>query len=113
MRSLFYRIWGSIFSGFIIFFMIACAGEPVKFDLPENHPANPEVRETEFIPPPNPFQGHMQMETGGSPPMTQKKQVPSHQHQMTHQMDQMGKDSLPTPNSDMEMDDHQHQEHEK
>ena len=108
MKSLFYRIAGTIFSGFTIFFLIACAGEPVKIDLPENHPANPEARETVFIPPPNPFKGHMQMDTGGSLPMTQKKHVPSHQHQMTHQMDQMSKDSLPTPKSDMEKDDHQH-----
>jgi hypothetical protein len=110
MKSLLYRIRRSLFSGFIILLVIACAGEPVNIDLPENHPANPEARETAFIPPPNPFQGHMQMETGGSPPMAQKKQVPSHQHQMNHQM---GNDPMPTPKSDMEMDDHQHQEHKK
>ena len=94
---------------FILFFVIACAGEPVKIDLPENHPANPKARETAFIPPPNPFQGHMQVETDGTP-RTQKKRVPSHQHQMTHQM---GKDSMPTPKPAMEMEDHQHQEHKK
>jgi hypothetical protein len=113
MQSFFHIGWGSIFCGFILFFMTACAGEPIKIELSENHPANPKARETEFIPPSNPFQGRMQMETGGSPSMTQNKEMPSHQHQMTDQMDQMGKDSMSTPESDQEMGDHQHREHKK
>ena len=113
MKSLTYIIWRSIFSGCIIFLVMACAGEPVKIDVPQNHPANPEAQETAFIPPPNPFQGHVQMETGGSSSMTQKNQTPSHRHQMTDQMDPMGTESMPAPKSDMEMDDHQHQEHKK
>jgi hypothetical protein len=88
------------------FFIIACASEPVKVDLPANHPANPQSQGTAFIPPPNPFQGHMQMETVGSTPTTQNKQIPAHQHQM-------GKESVPTTKSNMEMEDHDHKEHKK
>ena len=113
MKNLYNRAFGSIISGFIIFFVMACVGEPVKIDLPQNHPANPEAQETAFIPPPNPFQGHVQMENGGSPPGTQKKHLPSHQHQMTHEMDQMGKDSMSAPESGVEKDDYQHSEHKQ
>ena len=113
MKNLYNRAFGLIISGFIIFFVIACAGEPVKIDLPQNHPANPKAQETAFIPPPNPFQGQMQMETGGSPPSTQKMHIPSHQYQMTHEMDQKDKDSMSAPESTVENDDHQHSEHQK
>ena len=111
MKNLYHLTRGSIFSGFIILIMMACAGDPVKTALPQNHPANPEAHETAFIPPPNPFQSHMQMTehgSGGTPSMTQKKQVPSHQHQMTNEMDKMGKDSKPEPESGEEKQDHQH-----
>ena len=110
MKRLYHLTRALIASGFIVFFVVACAGEPVKIDLPQNHPANPQAQETAFIPPPNPFQGHMQMETGGSHPTTQKKPKPSHQHQMTHQM---SKDSMSAPKPDVKMDDHQHQEHKQ
>ena len=113
MKNWYNRAFGSIFKGFIVFFVLACAGEPVKIDFPQNHPANPGAKETAFIPPPNPFQGPMQMEIGGSPPSTQKKHVPSHQHQMTHEMDQMDKDSMSAPESTLEKDDHQHSEHKQ
>ena len=113
MKSLDYRILGSILSVLIIFLVTACAGKPVNIDLPENHPANPQARETAFIPPPNPFHGPKQMETGRSSPTPQTKKAHSHQHQTTDQMDQMGTGSMPAPKSDMEMDEHQHQEHKK
>jgi hypothetical protein len=38
------------------FFIIGCASEPVKVDLPVNHLGNPLSNETAFTPPPNPFQ---------------------------------------------------------
>ena len=111
MKNLYHLTRGSIFSGFIILIMMACASDPVKIDLPQNHPANPEAQETAFIPPPNPFESHVQMpghESDGTPPMTQKQQVPSHQHQRTHEMDKMGKDSKSEPQSGEDKQDHQH-----
>ena len=105
MKSLHCRSWGLIVSSFIVFFLVACAGEAIKIDLPLNHPANPEADETAFIPPPNPFHGHVLMEMGDSPPSTQKKHIPAHQHQMN---DQMGKDSMSAPESGEEKQDHQH-----
>ena len=113
MKSFYHRPWRLIVSGFIMFFMAACAGEPVKVDLVQNHPANPEARETAFILPPNPFQDHGQMEIGAGPPGTQKKHLPSHQHQTAHEMDQMDKDSISAPESGVEKDDHQHSEHKQ
>lgn len=108
MSSLYLKIWGSILCGFTIFFLVACTGKPVNTGLPPNHPANPDAQETAFIPPPNPFQVDRQMETVGKTPMTEKKQVPPHQHQMTHQMDQISKDSMSTPETDVKRHDHQH-----
>jgi hypothetical protein len=108
MKNLYNRTLGSISSGCIIFFVMACAGELVKIDLPQNHPANPKAQETAFTPPPNPFKGHMQMEIGGSSSSTQKKHLPSHQHQMNPARNQMDKDSKLTPESGVENDDHQH-----
>ena len=108
MKSLNFRVWGSITVACILFWGVGCVGDPLKVDLPQNHPANPLTKETAFIPPPNPFESHMQMtghESGSNPPMPQKKQVPSHQHQMTHQM---GKDSMSEPESGEEKQDHQH-----
>ena len=110
MRIQHYRAYEVSLIPLISLFIIACVSEPVKVDLPANHPANPQTQETAFIPPPNPFQGHMQMESGGSTPMKQSKQVPTHQHQMTHQI---SKESMPTTKSDMEMEGHDHQEHKK
>ena len=93
MKNRNHSTYGFLLILLMLFFTIGCASEPVQGDLPANHPANPQTQETAFIPPPNPFQGHMQMESGGSTPMKQSKQVPTHQHQMTHQM---GKESMPT-----------------
>ena len=111
MKSLNNKSWGLIFSGFLLLFLMACASEPVNIDLPQNHPANPEAQETAFIPPPNPFESHMEMtghEFGGSPSTTHKHQVHYHQNQKTHEMDKMGKDSKSEPESGEEKQDHQH-----
>jgi hypothetical protein len=108
MKSLNNKSWGLIFSGFLLLFLMACASEPVNIDLPQNHPANPEAQETAFMPPSDPFQNHLEMESGAGSSMTEKKHSPSHQHQMTHQMDQMSEDSISKPESTKEKQDHQH-----
>ena len=106
-------------SGFFLiiimsFFIISCASEPVKVDLPENHPANPKSEETAFIPPPNPFQDNIPMEqhaADSSSSMTHEKHKPEHQHQMSPEMDKMGHDSRPPHASEKQNSEHQHKEH--
>ena len=56
MKNLNYITSGRFSIMLMIFFIIGCASEPVKVDLPANHPANPQAQEAEFTPPPNPFQ---------------------------------------------------------
>ena len=56
MKNLAFKTYGLFLTLFMTFFLIGCASEPVKVDIPTNHPANPEAQEAEFIPPPNPFQ---------------------------------------------------------
>lgn len=41
---------------FALLFLMGCAGEPVRFEFPDNHPAHPGALESDFTPPPNPFQ---------------------------------------------------------
>jgi hypothetical protein len=108
MKTVKNKFWGLIFSGFILFFLMACVSEPVNIDLPQNHPANPQAQETAFIPPPNPFQNHMEIKSDTGSSTTEKKHAPSHQHQMTHEMDQMSKDSMSKPENDKDKQDHQH-----
>jgi hypothetical protein len=96
------------------FFISGCASEPVKVDLPANHPANPQSRETAFIPPPNPFQDNTPMaqhaaDSGSS--MTHEKHKPAHQHQMSPEMDKMGHDSKPSHATEGQNPEHQHKEH--
>ena len=96
------------------FFIIGCASEPVKFDLPANHPANPQSRETAFIPPPNPFQDNIPMvkhEADSSSSMTHEKRKSAHQHQMSPEMDKMGHDYKPSHASEGQNSEHQHKEH--
>ena len=93
------------------FLLFACASEPVKVDLPANHPANPQSGETAFIPPPNPFQNNVSMgehEGDGSSSMTHEKHQPAHQHQMSPQT---GHDSMSSQGSEEQNSEHQHKEH--
>jgi hypothetical protein len=99
---------GSIFIGIILLSFVSCVSEPVNIDLSQNHPANPTARETAFIPPPNPFQNHMEMKSGSGSSMTEKKHTPSHQNEVTHEMDHMNKDSISKPEADKDKQDHQH-----
>lgn len=96
------------------FLLFACASEPVKVDLPANHPANPHSQETVFIPPPNPFQNDIPMakhEAENRSSMTHEKHQPAHQHQMSPELDKMGHDSKPSNPSEKQNPEHQHKEH--
>ena len=111
MKNLNHRAYGISFILLSSFFIFACANEPVKVDLPANHPANPQSQETAFIPPPNPFQNNIRRvehEEDGSSSMTHEKHQPSHQHQMSPQM---GHDSTSSQGSEEQNPEHQHKEH--
>jgi hypothetical protein len=98
----------------VTFFMIGCASEPVKVDLPDNHPANPQSQETAFIPPPNPFKNNIPMaghEADSSSSMTHEKHPTSHQHKMIPQTDKTGHDSHSSHASETQNPEHQHEEH--
>ena len=108
MKILINKFWGLVFSGLTLLSLMSCVSEPVNINLPQNHPANPTARETAFIPPPNPFQHHIEMKSDSGSSVTEKKHTPSHQHHMTHEMDQMSEDAMSKPETDQEKQGHQH-----
>ena len=116
MKNLNYSVAGLFIMLSITFFIIGCASEPVKVDLPVNHPANPKSNETAFTPPPNPFQQHMPLtehKEASQSSMMNEEQSPAQQHQMTHQMPGMGHDSKPEQESEAANPEKQHKEHNK
>jgi hypothetical protein len=111
MKKLNHRTYAISLILLMSFLLFACASEPVKVDLPANHPANPQSGETAFIPPPNPFQNNVSMgehEGDGSSSMTHEKHQPAHQHQMSPQT---GHDSMSSQGSEEQHSEHQHKEH--
>ena len=97
-------------------FITACVSEPVKVNLPANHPANPQSQGTAFIPPLNPFQDNIPMarhEADSSATMSHEKHKPAHQHQMRPNMDKMGHDSKPSNAAEGQNPEHQHKEHKQ
>ena len=98
-------------------FIIGCASEPVKVDLPANHPSNPKAQEAEFIPPPNPFLEDvtsMQPETTPDTMMEHKTHEESGMQHMDHNMGTDKKsqsDSESTKKTGLEEGDHQHKGH--
>jgi hypothetical protein len=100
------KIFGRFTIVLTIFFIIGCASEPVKVELPAHHPANPGAQEAEFIPPPNPFREDvraMQMESTTDSMMKHKTHDENGQKQMHHDMG--------TKDPGHGQDDHQHEEH--
>ncbi len=111
MKNLSHRAYGISLIPLMSFLLFACASEPVKVDLPANHPANPQSQETAFIPPPNPFQNNIQRvehEGDSSSSITHEKHQPSHEHQTSPQM---GHDSTSSQSSEKQNPEHQHKEH--
>ena len=111
MKRLIHKTSGRFLIMTVVFFFVGCAGEPLKVDLPANHPANPHAPETAFIPPPNPFQESIPMaeqEAGSSSSITREEHPSEQQHQMTHQTDQMKEDSRALQKNEGE---NQHKEH--
>ena len=111
MKHLTHRAYVISLVPLVPFLLFACASEPVKVDLPANHPANPQSQETAFIPPPDPFQNNfprVEHEGDGSSSMTHEKHQPSHQHQMSPKN---GHDFMPAQGSEEQNPEHQHKEH--
>lgn len=109
-----HSIYGIFLIPFMSFLIIGCASEPIKVDLPANHPANPQSPETAFIPPPNPFQNNIPMvkhAAGSGSSMAHEEHKPAHQHQTSPEMDKIGHDSKPSQVSEGQNSEHQHKEH--
>jgi hypothetical protein len=117
MKKLNHSAYGIFLILLMSFFTIGCASEPVKVDLPANHPANPEAQEAEFTPPPNPFKEDVTAMKGGSAPdsmMKHKTHEESGEQHMGHNMG-MKKGSRPdsesTKKHDHKKDNNLHKEH--
>ena len=82
------------------FFVIGCVSDPVKVDLPTNHPANPGAQEAEFIPPPNPFQEDVTAMKGESTPDSMMKHKPQKERGQQHMDHNMGTKKESKPDSD-------------
>ena len=116
MKKLNHRAFGIFLILLMSFFIIGCASEPVKINLPVNHPANPEAQAAEFTPPPNPFQKDVTAMKGESTPdsmMKHKIHEESGEQHMDHNMGtKKGSrpDSESTKKPDHRKDDNLHKE---
>lgn len=117
MKKLALKVPGLFLLLFIIFFIVGCAGEPLKVDLPLEHPANPAAQESEFIPPPNLFQvniADMEGKPEGESVMKhkmQKEKGPQHGGHSMGMEKESGSASEPTMKPDQSEANHQHKEH--
>lgn len=106
MKNLNYNVSGLFLILLVAPFIVGCASEPVKVDLPANHPASPGAQEANFIPPPNPFQEDvtaMKIEPAPDSMMKHKTLDESGQKHMRHNMK--------TKKSGHGEDDNQHKGH--
>jgi len=116
-KKLNYRTSGRFLITLTIFFIIGCASEPVKVDLPANHPANPEAQEAEFTPPPNPFQEDITVMKGESTSDSMMKPKTHEESGKQHMDHNMGtkkgsrSDSESTKKQDHRKDGNLHKEH--
>jgi len=117
MKKLNHSAYGIFLILLMSFFIIGCVSEPVKIDLPANHPANPEAQAAEFTLPPNPFQEDVTAMQGESTPdsmMKHKTHEESGEQHMGHNMGTK-KGSRPDSESpkkpDHRKDDNLHKEH--
>ena len=117
MKKLEFKTSGLLLMLQMTFFIIGCASEPVKVDLPANHPSNPGAQEAEFVPPPNPFQEDdraMQMESTTDSMMKHKTHGERSMQHMDHNMGTEKKspsDSESTKKSGHGEGNHQHKGH--
>lgn len=117
MKTLNYDLSRLFVIPFMLFFIMGCASEPVKIDLPATNPANPAAQEAEFIPPQNPFQTDtvvMHEESEKDSMMNHEPQKETGMQHMVHDME-AGQEGHTESESKMDPDhkksNHQHQEH--
>ena len=117
MKRLAFKTSGLFLILSMTFFIIGCASEPVKVDLPVDHPANPGAQESEFTPPPNPFQtdianikGKPEAESMMKHKMHKEKDQPHSGHSMGMEK-KHGSDSEPIMKPDQGEGNDQHKEH--
>ena len=117
MKKLVFKTSGLLSLLLLTLFIIGCASEPVKFDLPVNHPANPGAQEAQFTPPPNPFQEEVTAMKRESTPDSMMKHKSHGEPNMQHMDHNMGTDKKSPPDSestkksDHVEDDNQHKGH--
>ena len=117
MKKLEFKTSGLFLILLMTFFIIGCASEPVKVDLPANHPSKPGAQEAEFNPPPNPFQQDATAMKGESTPdsmMKHKMPEESSKQHMGHDMEtkkENQSDSESTKKSGHGESDNQHKGH--
>lgn len=117
MKKLEFKTSGLFLILLMTFFIIGCASEPVKIDLPANHPSKPEAQEAEFNPPPNPFQQDATAMKGESTPDSMMKHKPPKESGKQHMDHNMGtkkgaqSDSESTKKSGHGESDNQHKGH--
>ena len=102
---------------FLTFFIISCAGDPVKVDLSADHPANPGAQEAAFSPPPNPFHEDVTAMKGESTTDSMMKHETQGEIGQKHMNHNMGNEKESEPDSDSTkksghgQDDNLHKEH--
>ena len=117
MKKLNHSAYGIFLILLMSFFIIGCVSEPVKIDLPANHPANPEAQEAEFTPPPNPFQEDVTAMKGESTQDSMMKPKTHEESGEQHMNHNMGTEKGSRPDSespkkpDHRKDDNLHKEH--
>ena len=100
MKNLKYRSLGLFSTVLMIFFIIGCASEPIKVDLPVNHPTNPDAQEAEFTPPPNPFKEDVTAMKSQPAPDAMMKHKTHGERSMQHMDHKMGSDKQSPPESE-------------
>ena len=117
MKKLAFNTSGLLLILLMTFFIINCAVEPVIVDLPVDHPANPGAQESEFAPPPNPFQeeiADMEGKSEGESMMNHqmhKEKDPPHSGHGMGMGKERGSDSASTMKPDQGEGNPQHKEH--
>lgn len=117
MKNKHYCAFGLLLILLISFLVMGCVSEPVKINWSQNHPANPETQEAEFIRPPNPFETDtavMKEAPEKDAMMNHTMPKKSDMHQMDHSMGTDKKkhsDSEPKMQPEHSQEHDQHQEH--
>ena len=117
MKKLVFKTFGWLPLLIMTLFIIGCASEPIKVDLPASHPANPGAQEAKFTPLPNPFQEDVTALKKDQTPDSMMKHKTHGEPNMQHMDHNMGTDkkspldSESTKKSGHGKDDNQHKGH--